>query len=247
MAVSAAIAVLPQPPLLVPELSGDAAVETEALREAVRAAVAGLAAAASHWVAVGADPGGRRTVAPGTRGTFAGYGRDVPVALPGTGSAGPAGPAGLAGLADEGAELPLPLLVAAWAVAGAGVASVRGELVAPDAAPADCVALGRTLGAEDVGLLVLGDGAARHTATAPGGFDERAEAFDAVVATALDVPDPGAFAEFDPTVAAELMAAGRAPWQVLAGAAGDRPWRSAHRHTSMPYGVAYHVALWEPA
>ncbi|MER7433266.1 hypothetical protein ABT341_00910 [Pseudonocardia alni] len=135
----AAIAVLPQPPLLVPALSGDAAVETEGLREAVATAVTGLAAAADSWVVVGADPGGRRTVAPGTRGTFAGYGRDVPVALP-----GPAGP-------DEGPELPLPLLVAAWAAVPTGVGSARGELVAPDAPVADCLALGAELAGEGVG------------------------------------------------------------------------------------------------
>ena len=231
----AAIAVLPHPPLLVPELSGDAAIETETLREAVRDAAKALAAVAPVWIAVGADPGGRRTVAPGTRGTFTGYGRDVRVALPGPGSA------------DEGPELPLPLLVAGWAAAGTDVRSVRGELVAPDASPADCLELGRSLAAEDAGLLVLGDGAAMHTAKAPGGFDERAEAFDAAVATALDVPDPDALAGLAPDLAADLWAAGRAPWQVLAGAAGGRGWRSGHRHTSMPYGVAYHVALWEPA
>ncbi|MYW73187.1 hypothetical protein GTW08_13745, partial [Pseudonocardia sp. SID8383] len=51
----------------------------------------------------------------------------------------------------------------------------------------------------------------------------------------------------DPDGAAALWASGRAPWQVLAGAARGRAWTAAHRHTSMPYGVAYHVALWEPA
>lgn len=238
-AVPAAIAVLPQPPLLVPELTGDAAVETEALREACRTVVAGLAAAASSWVAVGSDPAGRRTVAPGTAGTFAGYGRHVPVALPG--GSGPA--------ADEGPELPLPLLVAAWAAAGTGVGSVRGELVAPDTAPADCLALGAELGAGDVGLLVVGDGAARHTPKAPGGFDERAEAFDAVVAAALDGADPGPLAGLGAEPAASLWAAGRAPWQVLGGAAraAGHGWTAVHRHSSAPYGVAYHVALWEPA
>lgn len=231
----AAIAVLPHPPLLVPELSGDGALETEALRVAVRDVAKALAAVAPQWIAVGADPGGRRTVAPGTRGTFAGYGRDVPVALPGSGSA------------DEGAGLPLPLLIAGWAAAGTGVASVRGELIAPDAPTSDCLELGRTLAAEDAGLLVLGDGSAMHTAKAPGGFDERAEAFDAVVATALDAPDPDALAGLDPVAGADLWAAGRAPWQVMAGAATGQDWAAAHRHTSMPYGVAYHVALWEPA
>ncbi|GAA1399109.1 class III extradiol dioxygenase subunit B-like domain-containing protein [Pseudonocardia kongjuensis] len=233
--VPAAIAVIPQPPLLVPELSGDTAAGTEAVRAAVREVVAALAAVAPEWIAVGADPGGRRSVPAGARGTFAGYGRDVPVALPG--DDGP----------DEGAELPLPLLVAGWAAAGSGVRSVRGELVAPDAPVADCLALGAELAVCDAGLLVVGDGAAKHTATAPGGFDERAEAFDAVVADALDRADPDALAGLDPAAAAQLWAAGRAPWQVLAGAAAGRSWSATHRHTGAPYGVAYHVAFWAPS
>ena len=229
----AAIAVLPQPPLLVPELAGGAAVETEALRAACREAVGTLAGAARNWVVVGADGGGRRTVAPGTRGSFSGYGRDVPVAL--------AGP----GYSDEGAELPLPLLVAAW-VAGDLPERMRGELVAPETATGECLALGARLASEeDAGLLVVGDGSARHTPSAPGGFDERAEAFDAVVAAAFDDADPVALAGLDPQLAAELREAGRAPWPVLAGAAGAAGgWAPAVRHTSIPYGVAYHVAAW---
>jgi len=232
--VLAAIAVLPQPPLLVPELAGGAAVETEALRAACHDAVGTLACSARNWVVVGADGAGRRTVEPGTRGSFAGYGRDVPVALAGPESC------------DEGADLPLPLLVAAWAANGRPD-RMRGELVAPDSGTAECLALGVELAAsgEDTGLLVVGDGSARHTPAAPGGFDERAEAFDAVVAAAFDDVDADALAGLDPGLAAELGAAGRAPWQVLAGAAragGD--WAPAVRHTSVPYGVAYHVAAW---
>lgn len=234
-----AIAVIPQPPLLVPELTGGAAVETEALRQAVRDVAAELAGTARNWIAVGTDPGGRRTVAPGASGTFAGYGRDVRVALPGRNGAGPA---------DEGTRLPLPLLIAAWAAEGTGAdVRVRGELVHTGADPADCLALGAELAAADTdtALLVVGDGAAKHSATAPGGFDERAAAFDAVVAAALDAADPGTLAGLEPELAAQLWAAGRAPWQVLAGAAragGD--WTTGRRHTSAPYGVAYHVALW---
>lgn len=236
------IAVLPQPPLLVPELTGGAAVETEALREACRGAAAELADAARTWIVIGADAGGRRGVEPGTAGTFAGYGRDVPVVLPG----------GQGRADDEGARLPLPLLIAGWAAAATGTdLRVRGELVGPDATAADCLALGGELagsagaGADDVGLLVVGDGAARHTEKSPGGFDERAEAFDAVVAAALDAADPEPLAALDPDLARELWAAGRAPWQVLAGAAqAGGAWSGKLRHTSAPYGVAYHVALW---
>lgn len=237
--VLSVIAVLPQPPLLVPELTGGAAVETEALREACRDTAAALAEATRTWIVVGADAGGRRSVEPGTTGTFAGYGRDVPVVLPG----------GEGRVDDEGPRLPLPLLIAGWAAAGTGTdLRVRGELISPDASTADCLALGAELaatGTGDVGLLVVGDGAARHTAKSPGGFDERAEAFDAVVAAALDAADPEPLAALDADLARELWAAGRAPWQVLAGAArAGGTWTGTLRHTSIPYGVAYHVASW---
>lgn len=240
--VLSVIAVLPQPPLLLPELAGGAAVETEALRAACRETAAELAGATRTWIVVGADPGGRRSVEPGTAGTFAGYGRDVAVVLPG----------GRGAADDEGARLPLPLLIAGWAAAGTGAElRVRGELVGPDATPADCLALGAELAAgaaacgDRVGLLVVGDGAARHTGKSPGGFDERAEAFDAVVAAALDAADPEPLAELDPELGAAMWAAGRAPWQVLAGAArAGGAWSGSLRHTSAPYGVAYHVALW---
>lgn len=235
-----AIAVIPQPPLLVPELAGGAAAETDELRAAVREVAAELAGASRRWVAVGSDRGGRRTVAPGASGTFAGYGRDVAVALPAFDRA-----------VSSDAQLPLSLLIAAWAAGGTGAdLEVRGELVAPDATPGDCIALGAELaaGPDEIGLLVVGDGAARHTEKAPGGVDERAPGFDAAVAAALDSADPQQLADLDPGLAAELWAAGRAPWQVLAGAAkAGGQWTATRRHTSAPYGVAYHVALWLPA
>lgn len=237
--------VLPEPPLLLPELATGAAAETAGLREACAAAAARLAAAASRWIAVGADPGGRRTVAAGARGSFIGFGVDVVVGL---------------GAADTGSpvdrDFPLPLLIAGWAAAGTGAQPwIRGELVAPDASPQDCAALGAELAAEcaadpgPVGLLVLGDGAATHTEKAPGHLDGRAGPFDAAVAAALRAADPAALAGLDPGLAAELLAAGRAPWQVLAGAvtATGGHWRGELLHSSIPFGVAYHVAAWTPA
>ena len=192
-----------------------------------------LAAAAPRWIAVGADAGGRRTVATSTRGTFAGFGADVVVRLS-PHADGPVDPA-----------LPLPLLVAGWLAAGHPV-EVRGELLAPDARPEVCGALGVDLGAEDVGLLVVGDGAATHTEKAPGHLDERAGPFDAAVAAALAGADPAALAALDPELAAQLWASGRAPWQVLAGAAEGRSWRGELRYSEAPFGVGYHVAIWVP-
>jgi hypothetical protein len=231
------VAVVPEPPLLLPELATGAAAETADLRAACVTAATRLAGAASQWVCVGADPGGRRTVASDARGSFAGFGADVVVGLDTAAASG--------GPADRG--FPLPLLVAGWLAGRTGAAvGIRGELVAPDATPAECAALGEALAAEDVGLLVVGDGAATHTEKAPGYLDERAGPFDAAVAAALRDADPAALAALDPDLAAALLASGRAPWQVLAGATAPGRWQGELLHSSVPFGVAYHVAVWWP-
>lgn len=236
------VAVLPEPPLLVPELATGAAAETRELRSACVDAAARLAGSASRWIAVGGDAGGRRTVGSDARGSFVGFGVDLVVGLDTTGSDAPVDP-----------RFPLPLLVAGWAAGTTGVAvRVRGELVAPDEPPAACAALGAALAAEcatdrqPVGLLVVGDGAATHTDKAPGYHDERAGPFDATVAAALRDADPAALAAIDTELAAELLTAGRAPWQVLAGATAGGSWRGELLHSSVPFGVAYHVAVWMP-
>lgn len=225
------IVVVPEPPLLVPELATGAIAETAALRSAVCSAAAALAATAPRWIAVGADPGGRRTVTSAARGTFAGFGADVVVGLSPQAD-GPVDPA-----------FPLPLLVAGWLAARHGV-DVRGELLAPDTAPEVCRSLGHELAREQAGLLVVGDGAITHTEKAPGYLDERAGPFDAAVAAALAGADPAGLAALDPHVAGALRASGRAPWQVLAGAADGRSWRGELLYSAAPFGVAYHVAVW---
>ena len=234
------VAVLPEPPLLVPELANGATAETGELRTACLTAAARLAAAAPRWVAIGADPGGRRTVDPSTRGSFVGFGVDLVVSLD---------PADASGPVDPG--LPLPLLIAGWVADRAGApARIRGELVGPAEPPAACAALGAELAAEwaadpePMGLLVLGDGAATHTERAPGHFDGRAAAFDAGVAAALRAADRAALAALDVELAGELMAAGRPAWQVLAAATAGLDWRGELLHSSAPFGVAYHVAVW---
>jgi hypothetical protein len=231
------VAVVPEPPLLVPELAGSAADETAALRDACLAAAEQLADAARRWIAVGADPGGRRTVDPRTRGSFLGFGVDLEVGLA-PDAHGPADP-----------RMALPLLIAGWLAAGRGV-TVRGELVPPDLPTGACLELGAALAAgasaapEPVGLLVVGDGSARHSEKAPGALDDRAAPFDDAVAAALATADAAALAALDPALAADLMVAGRAPWQVLAGAAGEQRRQAELLHSSAPFGVAYHVAVW---
>ncbi|GLL06562.1 class III extradiol dioxygenase subunit B-like domain-containing protein [Dactylosporangium matsuzakiense] len=218
-----AAAVCPHPPLLVPELAAGAAPELDDLRAACRAAVAHLAnASVDSLIVLGSDTTTVRREPP-FGGTLSPWGVDLPIGDP------------------SGDQLPLSLLIGAWLLPGAG----NFQTVAADADPAECAQLGRKLAgeAERVGLLVVGDGSACRTEKAPGFFDERAEPFDAAVSAALAAADADALAALDPGLAAELLAAGRAPWQVLAGAA-DRPMRGEVLYDSAPYGVAYFVATW---
>jgi len=234
------VAVLPHPPLLVPEVAAGAAGETALLRAACLTASRALARVSTRWVAVAsaAPESGGTSV-----GTFAGYGVDVRVGLEPR-----------AGFCRE--SQPLPLLVAGWlrGQVAAGEVTVHPETVAPGTPPPECAAAGRRLaqqlgGPEPVGLLVLGDGAATHTPAAPGYFDPRAEAFDAGVSAALAAADADALLRLDAGLAAQLRVAGREAWQVGAAAArvAASAWRGELLHSSVPYGVAYHVALWEPA
>jgi aromatic ring-opening dioxygenase LigB subunit len=123
-------------------------------------------------------------------------------------------------------------------VIGAGAAGIAAGSAGAAAVPDD----------RPVALLVMGDGTARRGEKAPGYADPRAEAFDATVVRALAGGDPRTLADLDPTLAAELLVAGRAPWQVLAGAAlAARPggaWRADLRYADAPYGVGYAVASW---
>ena len=128
---------------------------------------------------------------------------------------------------DVPEPLPLSLLVGAWLTAG----QVRSFVVVDDdLGPADCAALGRELAesAARVALLVMGDGSARHSEKAPGYLDDRAAGFDDELHTALATADLDALARLDPAVARSLLVAGRAPWQVLVGAAQRRPRPQVH-------------------
>jgi hypothetical protein len=227
-----AAAVCPHPPLLVPALAGGAAAELDDLRAACSAALDALATAQpAALVLVGSGPEQARfDGAPG--GNFAGYG--APLVTVGEGP-------------DAG--LPLSLLVGAWLVERSPLAALpRTSIgVGADATPGECAELGQEVARDPrpVALLVLGDGSARRSEHAPMHLHPRAELFDRVVADALAGADAPTLARLDPDVATELGAAGRAPWQVLAGAAsGD--WRARLHYAAAPYGVGYFVAAWLP-
>ena len=213
-----AAAVCPHPPVLVPAIASGAAPELDDVRTACREAVAAVYDAASDIVFVVGSDGAQRAT------TFAPWGADEPVEVP--------------------EPLPLALLVGGWLTRGRS----RSFVVVDDALdPQECAELGRELAeaAGRVALLVMGDGSARHTEKAPGYLDPRAPAYDAEVARALAAGDADALLALDPDEARALMVAGRAPWQVLAGAAASAgPPQVGAGLQAAPYGVGYHVFTW---
>lgn len=231
-----AAAVCPCPPLLVPEVAAGAAPELGSARKACADALGALAAARPDRLIVvgpGESPGAV-PFPPGTRGSFHGFGVAVEVRL-GTGA--------------PGERLLSPsLCVGAWLLERAGwqAAPVTGLGVGERMEPDRCATLGRELaaGTRRVALLVLGDGSACRSRKAPGYLDERAAAYDAAVAKALGSADTAALGALDARLGEELMVSGRAPWQVLAGAADGARLRARLLYDEAPYGVAYLVAAW---
>ncbi|GGJ05650.1 class III extradiol dioxygenase subunit B-like domain-containing protein [Streptomyces brasiliensis] len=235
-----AAAVCPCPPLLVPEVAAGAATELDAARAACTDALGVLAAARPDRLVV-VGPAEEEAVGPypqGARGSFRGFGVEVDVRLG----------------RDEGAaagserELPSSLAVAAWLLERTGWADapIEGLGVAEPLAPERCIERGREIAAraERVALLVMGDASASRTLKAPGYLDERAAPFDAEVAHALGSADVPALKVLDPDLAHELKAAGRAPWQVLAGAGEQAHLEGSLLYEDAPYGVGYLVATW---
>ncbi|MEX0171798.1 class III extradiol dioxygenase subunit B-like domain-containing protein [Streptomyces sp. LMG1-1-1.1] len=239
-----AAAVCPCPPLLVPEVATGAAQELDAARAACADAVGLLAAARpDRLYVVGAVPEGGHGVYPaGSAGSFAGFGVDVSVRL------GERPTGGGAAAADGHRPLPASLTVGAWLLDRArwAAAPIEGLAVEETATPDVCAGLGRGLAdsAGRVALLVMGDGSACRTVKAPGYLDERAEGFDAAAGRALGTADVAALLAMDTELAYELKAAGRAPWQVLAGAAEGAGLDGRLLFEAAPYGVGYFVAAW---
>jgi hypothetical protein len=231
-----AAAVCPHPPLLVPGVASGAVAEADDLRSAAAAAVHALVAAEPELiVVVGAAPQ-VGPCDPQARGSLAPYGVNLFVGS-GTGEA----------------SLPLSLTIGLWLLEQHAPEVPRLLFgVHPETEPTRCATLGATLADRSprVAMLVLGDGTARRSLKGPGYLDSRAEGFDAAVATALAAVEPQTLLDLDPGLAEELLVAGRAPWQVLAGAAqardGVAPLALAGdiSYVAAPYGVCYFVATW---
>ncbi|MFG1895192.1 class III extradiol dioxygenase subunit B-like domain-containing protein [Micromonospora zamorensis] len=252
-----AAAVCPHPPLLVPEVAGSATPELDDLRTACDTAVRRLLAAdPDRVVLLGTGPV-TGPIRPPATGSLQPWGVDLDVPL-------------VPGQPDRGAVLPLSLTIGAWLLARhnarpsltaapahtapahtapASAVPVSAVQVAADAGLAELSALADEVSAtgDRVALLVLGDGSACRGEKSPGYDDPRALPYDQRVAGALADADLDVLLGLDPVVSAELKAAGRAPWQVLASAAraAGGGWRGELLHDAAPYGVAYFVASWE--
>jgi hypothetical protein len=235
--VLVAAAVCPHPPLLVPGVASGATGETDDLRAAAAAAVQALVDTESALVVVvGAAPQ-VGPCDPQARGSLAPYGVDL-----------------LVGNGTGEATLPLSLTIGLWLLEQHAPDVPRLLFgVHPETEPDRCATLGATLADREprVAMLVMGDGSARRSVKGPGYLDARAEAFDDGVAAALEAVGPQVLRDLDPVLAGELLVAGRAPWQVLAGAAEARAAAAPAltgdlRYAAAPYGVCYFVATWLP-
>ena len=212
-----AAAVCPHPPLLVPDLGVGLGPEIEELRERCARVVRRLAEAQPDVTFVVGSGGGLVAT------SFAPWGAGVAVDVP--------------------EPLPLPLLIGGYLTRGT-LRSVA--VVDPATGSEDCATFGAELAsaADRVALLVMGDGSACHDEKAPGYIDDRAPDWDKSVHAALSEGDPAALLRLDPSLAEELLCAGRPAWQVLAGAAMDTAIDSADASLFVPFGVGYHVAYW---
>jgi len=221
----AAVVVCPHPPLLLPGLSAGANGALDALDAACDEALGiGLAAPIERVIVVGA--GGRTR-----RFDVAGGGAAAAFGAPG-----------------EPGSLPLSLSVGIHLLDRNGWAGERVLWsISADASVEECLALGRRLcDGPPALLLILGDGSGVRRKAPPGAARPGAEPFDAAVAAALAAADVSALVGIDPAEADDLLAQGRAAWQVLAGAAGAAGgrWSSRLHHDDAPYGVGYFVASW---
>lgn len=244
-------ALIPSPPLLVPELCGGSpvaddshpAAQVPALREAVLSAARTLAESAERWTIVGVG-NVEQALGPETIGTFRGFGADVRVALSSV-------------LPDMVPDpgMPLAALIGGW-VRGEVAPSVeaQAQIVAVDAGAEHCMAVGAKLRGEsdadgaDNGVLVVADGAATLSIKAPGYLDPRAAGVQDGIDRALAAGDRAALAELDSGLCAELEVSGRAAYQVLAGLfeADERDPSVETRYAAAPFGVGYQVSVWRP-
>ena len=219
-----AVAFCPHPPLLVPQVAHGAAAELDGLRAACRIAIKRVANTASQLVVIGSGERAAR-YGPCVRGSLAGYGVAIEIPL-GSDEPGPV-------------ELPLSLTIGAWLLR--------------DALGPQCGAVGYSISTRSpqppvldgppVALLVMGDGSARRSTTAPGYLDERAADFDAGIVAALE-SGRGDALQVDAWLADQLLAAGAPAWTAAGRLLCGRSFDAELLYDEAPYGVGYFVAVW---
>jgi hypothetical protein len=225
-----AAAVCPHPPILLPEVTGAGGPGDEELgrlRAACHDAVAALAASQPDLIAVvGAAP------------DTAEYPPDAKPSL--TSFSIPYGH-------EAKPALPLSLGIGKWLLAHTAQNTVWWG-IASTASPAECLELGGKIAAlaPRVAVLAMGDGPGRRARGAPGAVDPAADRYDDRVTAALAAPSPSALAALDPRDDDRLFVAGRAAWQVLAGAAARDDFDATVRYAAAPFEVTYYVATWLP-
>jgi hypothetical protein len=145
------------------------------------------------------------------------------------------------------AQLPQPVASPAQLPRAVAPPAQRLLAVARDTPAPDCLRLGARLAAAAprVAMLAMGDGSARKATGLPGAPDPAADQYDAEVAAALAAADPDRLARLDAELDEVLSVAGRAAWQVLAGAAAGGQLRGTLRCAVAPFGVSYLVASWD--
>lgn len=253
-----AAAVCPHPPLLVPEVTGasdPAARELDRLRAACRDAVAVLLGAGPDLLVV-AGGAGQTAEYPAAALPPSPPGGPIPPGPPREGTTPPSLPGPGGSLRDfavpftVGADpvLPLSLTIGKWLLAGAAppIPPVTWQGIASGTPVADCLSLGEKLAAlaPRVALLAMGDGPGRRARGVPGATDPDADRYDSQVTAALAAADPAALTALDPGRDQELFVAGRAAWQVLAGAASAGAFTGDLRYAAAPFEVSYYVATW---
>jgi hypothetical protein len=221
----AAAALVPHPPLLVPELAGGAAAELGPLRAACRQALDAVIAASGTVVLVGDGPVWGRPE-PTAAGSFRPYGVDVEVTLPALVDVDLPGLPAPARLAD----LPLSLAVAAHLIAGLDrpPAGVLAAAVPATLGPRAAAAIGRSLiAAATTATASTAPGGSLAPAQAAPGGPRAAVPAGAGGSGAIDPAGPSGSDAADPAGAEGSIAAapagGGGPMHGGAGAVPQRP------------------------
>jgi hypothetical protein len=228
-----AAATVPGAPLLLPGLTGRPVPEADKARQAMAGAVATLLdQGAEELIVVGSAPtsviypddalGPEDRLAPGVARRPSGRGGD-----------------------SGRVVLPVSLAVGRSLLTGCAVPWVL-QGVERAASRDHCRDLGLRIGgrARSTGLLVVADGSARRGEKAPGHLDPGAVRLDTVIADALGSADPSLLLDLDAGQCENALIAGRAAWQVMAGACEGRRWLARVLYEHDPFGVAYWVITW---